>query len=157
MNILALDAASRTGWALRENGRLDHGVEDFTPRRGESAGMRWLKFRRWLDYIAGERFTPDLIVYESWVQSHTGGSGEITAGFTTRIVEFCTERRIDYHGEPPAALKKWTTGKGNAGKPLMVAAVCRRWNVRIEDHNEADAYALLQFALSELVPAGARG
>ena len=157
MNVLAIDAATHLGWCLREHGRLEHGVEDFSPKRGESAGMRWLKFRRWLDYIAGERFTPDLVVYESWVASHTGGSAEITAGFTTRIVEFCTERRIEHAGVSPSQLKKWVTGKGNAGKPLMVAAVCRRWNVRIDDHNEADAYALMMFALSELVPTSARG
>lgn len=155
MNVLALDLATRTGWALLENGRVEHAVESFATRRDESPGMRWLKFRRWLDWIAGERFTPDLVVYESWVASRTGGSGEITAGFTTRVVEFCTERRIDYKGVPPAELKKWTTGKGNAGKPLMLAAVNRRWNLRIDDFDEADAFALLQYALAELVPAGA--
>lgn len=156
MNILALDAATRTGWALRENGRIESGAENFAGRRDESAGMRWLKFRRWMDYIAGERFTPDLIVFESWVQSHTGGAGEITAGFTTRIVEFCTERKIEYKGVPPAELKKWTTGKGNAKKSAMVEAVARRFGRRIDDEDEADAYALLQYALAEIVPAGAR-
>jgi Holliday junction resolvasome RuvABC endonuclease subunit len=155
VNILALDLATHTGWCLRENGRLDHGVEDFSLRRGESDGMRWLKFRRWLDYIAGERFTPDLIVFERWIASRTGNASEITAGFTTRISEFCTERHIEKAPVAPSELKKWTTGKGNAGKPLMVAAVCRRWNVRIDDDNEADAYALLQYALAELVPANA--
>lgn len=152
MNILALDLATRSGWALQENGREESGVEDFAPRRQESTGMRWLKFRRWLDVMAGERFTPDLIVYEGWVASRTGGAGEITAGFTTRVVEFCTERKIEYVGVPPKELKKWTTGKGNADKVKMLEAVARRWR-RVDDHNEADAIALLHYAIEELVPA----
>lgn len=157
MNILALDLATRTGWCLRENGRLEHGVENFTPGRHESAGMRWLKFRRWIDYVAGERFTPDLVVFEGWVARSGAGAAEITAGFTTRVVEFCTERSIEHTSVPPATLKRWTAGKGNAKKPAMLEAVCRRWSVRIDDDNEGDAYALMQYALAEIVPAGARG
>ncbi len=156
MNLLAIDAATRLGWALRENGRIEHGVESFAPNRHESAGMRWLKFRRWLEYIAGEKFRPDLVVYEQWIATRTGNASEITAGFTTRIVEFCTERRIDYKGVPPADLKRFTTGKGNANKDAMVAAVERRWGRHITDDNEADAFALLQWALAELVPYAAR-
>lgn len=155
MNILALDAATRLGWALLENGRIESGVEDFTPDRHASSGTRWLKFRRWLDYIAGERFTPDLVVFERWVATRTGNSAEITAGFTTRIVEFCDERRIERQGISPADLKRWTTGKGNANKVAMKDAVARRWR-RIDDDNEADAFALLQYALAEIVPAATK-
>jgi Holliday junction resolvasome RuvABC endonuclease subunit len=48
-------------------------------------------------------------------------------------------------------LKKFTTGKGNADKAAMLEAVSRRWR-RVDDDNEADATALLYYALAELVP-----
>ena len=47
--VLALDLATATGWALWDgHGVLTHGVQAFPLRRGESPGMRWLRFRRWL-------------------------------------------------------------------------------------------------------------
>jgi crossover junction endodeoxyribonuclease RuvC len=152
MNVLALDAATRLGWALMENGHIESGVEDFSPDRHASEGTRWLKFRRWMDFIAGERFTPDLLVYERWVATRTGTAAEVTAGFTTRIREFCTERQIEHQAVSPCDLKRWTTGKGNANKAAMKEAVARRWR-RIDDDNEADAFALLQLALDTIVPA----
>jgi hypothetical protein len=60
MNILALDLGTRTGWAMAENGRTKSGVQLFDVKRGESPGMRYLRFNRWLeDMAAGER-KPDL-------------------------------------------------------------------------------------------------
>lgn len=153
MNVLALDLATRTGWCLLEGGTIESGVEDFAPRRDESPGMRWIKFRRWLDYMAADRLRPDLVVFESWCARTPGGSGEITAGFTTRVVEFCTERKLEHSSVTPATLKRWTTGKGNANKAAMLEAVNRRFGRRIDDHNEADAIALLEYARAEIVPA----
>jgi Holliday junction resolvasome RuvABC endonuclease subunit len=44
---------------------------------------------------------------------------------------------------PPATVKKWATGVGNATKPLMLDAARQSWpNYRIPDHNAADAIAL---------------
>ena len=50
MKILALDLATKSGWATN----VDHqsGVQVFDVRRGESPGMRFLRCRAWL----GEMF-----------------------------------------------------------------------------------------------------
>ena len=84
--------------------------------------------------------------------TRTGAASEITAGFTTRVVEFCTERCLEHSAVSPSDLKRWTTGKGNANKAAMIDAVARRFGRRIDDDNEADAFALLQYALAELLP-----
>jgi Holliday junction resolvasome RuvABC endonuclease subunit len=149
--ILALDLGSRTGWAILEHGRREHGAEDFAPLRHESKGMRWLKFRRWFEYMVGDKGRPDLVVFERWVSYRTGASAEITAGFTTRTVEYCDERKLEYTAISPTDLKRWATGKGNAGKPAMKDAVQRKFQIRIDDDNEADAYLLLRYA-EELYP-----
>ena len=48
-----------------------------------------------------------------------------------------------------AELKKWATGKGNAGKPRMIeAARARGWEP--VDDNEADAQLLLEYSLEIL-------
>lgn len=54
--------------------------------------------------------------------------------------------KIEYKGVSPTEVKKHATGKGNAGKPLMVAAAQAKWGNGITDDNEADALWILDFA-----------
>lgn len=157
MNILALDLATRTGWALRERGRTESGAESFEVKRGESPGMRYLKFNAWLDEVAlihgrDETKRVELIVYEQPFVMRSGAAAEISLGLATRVQEFCARHGIEHAAVNGSTLKKWTTGRGNADKVAMLEAVARRWR-RVDDDNEADAVALLYYALEELVPA----
>lgn len=43
---------------------------------------------------------------------------------------------------PPSCLKKYATGRGNAGKDEMIAAAIRRFGFEGCDNNEADSYLL---------------
>ena len=52
MRVLALDLATKTGWALWDGARIESGVQDFTPQRGDSPGMRYHLFNRWLTDMA---------------------------------------------------------------------------------------------------------
>jgi Holliday junction resolvasome RuvABC endonuclease subunit len=147
--ILALDLGTRTGWALWDGSRTESGVQVFDLKRGESPGMRFVRFNGWLSSWAPNGHRPALVAYEQ--THHRGGAAtEIAAGFATRIQEFCARHGIEHTAVHSATLKKWTTGKGNADKRAMVAAVARRWKA-VEDDNEADAIALLHYALGELV------
>lgn len=147
MNVLALDLATRTGWALMENGHLESGVAIFDVRRGESPGMRYIRFRRWIGDM-GVR--ANLIVYEQTITTGPGSiAREIATGLATRVQEFCADRKLDHQAVWASTLKKWTTGKGNAKKEQMLAAVCNRWKV-VSDDNEGDAIALLYYTLAEL-------
>jgi hypothetical protein len=150
MNVLALDLGSKCGWALWDGARLvESGVQVFDVKRGESPGMRYVRFRRWLDEIGAG---VGLMVYEA--AHHRGGAAtEVAAGFSTRVQEHCAARGIEHASVHTATLKKWCTGKGNAKKPDMLAAVCNRWKI-VTDDNEADAIALLYYTLAEtLTPA----
>jgi hypothetical protein len=160
MRILALDLGIRTGWALASPGAIESGVQRFELKRGESPGMRYLAFGRWLSDIyrlSGEALT--LIAYEQF--HHRGGAAtELAAGFATRVQEFCATWALEHAAVHSATLKKFATGKGNADKPAMIAAVIRRgWaagQVRDGgplDDNQADALALLHFVQAELLPA----
>ncbi|MGH7731553.1 MAG: hypothetical protein ACRENJ_09940, partial [Candidatus Eiseniibacteriota bacterium] len=141
MKLLALDLGTRTGWALSSGAGLESGVQAFDLKRGESPGMRYIRFRRWLEEVGAG---VELIVYEA--AHHRGGAAtEIAAGLTTRVQEFCAGRGLEHASVHTATLKKWTTGKGNADKVAMLEAVARRWKP-CEDDNEADAVALLYYA-----------
>lgn len=157
MRILALDMATKTGWAMKVSYGLESGVQDFTPKRGESSGMRYLMFRRWL-YGMSEGGI-DLIVYEQNFR-RGGHASEVAAGFSTRVQELCAENRIEHAQVNVLTLKKWATGSGRAEKPAMIAAACKfKWPTqqpatwRLDD-NEADAILLLQYAIKEIVGGG---
>lgn len=51
-------------------------------------------------------------------------------------------RGIAYMDVPPAVLKKYVTGKGNAKKDVMMRDVYRRWGFEAPTTDEADAFAL---------------
>lgn len=151
MNLLALDLATRTGWCLRENGQLESGIETFDLKRGDSSGMRYVRFRRWLEEVGARA---DIIIYEQTVGGPGSIARELATGFATMVQAYCATRGIEHATVYPSTLKKWTTGRGNAKKPDMLEAVARRWR-RVDDDNEADAVALLHYALAEIVPQGA--
>jgi len=162
VNILALDLGTKTGWALAEGGRVESGVQDFAPKRGESAGMRYVAFRRWLAEIAfrggpeAVNNPVDLIVYEM-PHLRGGAAATVLAGLQTRVEEFCAEWTIEYTPVHSATLKKFTTGSGRGDKAAMGEAARRRgWLNHVTavmiDDNEGDAICLLHYALAELVP-----
>ena len=51
-------------------------------------------------------------------------------------------------GVPVGTIKRHATGKGNANKDAMIAAV-RSWGYTPVDDNEADALALLHWAIAQ--------
>ena len=177
MNILALDLGTRTGWALSESGRIESGVQVCDVKRGESPGMRFVRFNRWLQEATDNHdpnapavstdgtlyYRPrvDIIVYEQ--AHHRGGAAtEVAAGFATRVQEFCARHGIEHAAVHSATLKKFTTGSGRGDKTVMFrAALAKGWlsgtraiveDRPLVDDNEVDAICLLHYALAELVP-----
>lgn len=158
MNVLALDLGTHTGWAMARHGAIESGAQTFDLKRGESQGMRYLRFNRWLDEIVTQPLSDliggprtggvvQLIAYEQ--PHHRGGAAtEIANGFATRVQECCARLKIEHAAVPASTLKKWTTGKGNAEKDEMRVAVAKRWNRLPATDDEADAIALLYYALA---------
>lgn len=154
--IFCFDTGSRTGWATESaDGIIESGVQEFTLHRGESAGMRFRHFRLWLEkefpLAAG-----DLVLFEQ--AHHRGGAAtELAVGMTTRIMEWAAARGADYKACHSATLKRVVTGRGNADKAEMMAAVQAKLDMDYapEDDNEADALALVIFYRAGM-PEGAR-
>lgn len=147
MRILALDLATKTGWASSDGGS---GVQDFTLKRGESAGMKWIRFGTWMRNIVS-LCNPDIIVYEQ--AHHRGGAATHSAhSLISQVEVVATEEGIEVTNYHTASIKKHATGKGRVGKDEMLDAAKERWpDVEIIDHNHADALWLLDLARSELV------
>ena len=150
--ILALDLGTTLGWALRLSGQAISGTESFKVGRFEGGGMRFLRFARWLDEaraFAG----PFEAVYFEEVRRHRGVDAAHTyGGFLAQLTAWCERHGVPYQGVPVGTIKKFATGKGNADKSAMAAAMEERGHAPADD-NEADALALLYWAQAQGVGA----
>ena len=149
MDIVAIDPGTKTGWASWVRGFLESGVQEFSLKRGESAGMRFIRFRAWLKDLI-KAVGPDLIVYE---QAHLRGgwATDLLVGMTTRICEDAAAAGIEMTSVHSATLKKAIAGTGRADKLAMMKAAARLYpGRRIQDDNEADALCLLAWARQTL-------
>ena len=152
--VLALDLATATGWALRDqSSTITGGVQTFPLRRGESPGMRWLRFRRWLREVLelGEMKGRGVVACELPLAGGRGARMGIGRELSTIVEEEAAAQGIETTGIYPSSLKKWATGKGNAPKGAMLEAARRRYpDLDITDDNHADALLVLAWALEEI-------
>lgn len=145
-SVLALDLGTTTGWALRtRDAAITSGIMTFRPSRFEGGGMRYLRFRGWLIELAGLSGGLTRIVFEE-VRAHAGtDAAHLYGGFLATLTAWCEQQGIPYEGVPVGTIKRFATGKGNADKAAMIAAIRARGFSPVDD-NEADAIALLLWA-----------
>jgi len=145
--ILALDLGTTTGWALRDQAAaITHGFASFKPQRFEGGGMRFLRFKRWLNDIKQCNDGIEQVAFEE-VRRHAGvDAAHAYGGFLAHLTAWCEHHNIPYQGVPVGTIKRHATGKGNASKGDMVNAACRRGHAPADD-NEADALAILYWAI----------
>ena len=145
--ILALDLGTTTGWALRTaHGLITSGTVSFRPSRYDGGGMRYLRFRGWLDHLAGDAGPISAIHFEE-VRRHVGtDAAHVYGGLLATLTAWAENMAIAYQGVPVGTIKRHATGKGNANKDAMIDAVRAR-GFNPADDNEADAIAILLWAL----------
>ena len=145
--ILALDLGTSTGWALAcRDGSISSGSQSFKPQRFEGGGMPLLRFAAWLSELHIKAGPLTRVVFEE-VRAHKGTAAAHTYGaFLGQLTAWCELHHVPYQGVPVATIKKHATGKGNAGKDEVIAAM-RAMGHAVTDDNEADALAILHWAI----------
>lgn len=146
--ILALDLGTTTGWALRSSdGAITSGSASFRPQRFEGGGMRFLRFKRWLAELKDMTGGFDALHFEEVRRHVSTDAAHAYGGFLATLTAWCEHHQIPYQGVPVGTIKKHATGKGNAGKDLVIAAMTALGHAPADD-NEADALALLHWAIA---------
>ena len=146
---LALDLGTVTGWALAtRDGTITSGSQSFRPQRFEGGGMRFLRFKRWLTEVKQCAAAIDQVVFEE-VRRHAGvDAAHAYGGFMGQLTAWCEHHGIPYRGVPVGTIKRHATGRGNASKDQVIAAMRRRGYDPADD-NEADALAILYWAAAQ--------
>ena len=144
LRILALDPATHCGYAIS---RALYGVWNLTAKRDESVGMRLIRLRSKLhEVIECEHI--NLVVFE-----RPGGRFKasiiVQSEIQGQIKTVCEDLKVEYRAYSSKEIKKFATGKGNAGKPAMIKAAQDKYGYPGNDDNEADALHILELAKSE--------
>lgn len=155
MNILALDLGTHYGWAEVFEGNLTaSGHIDLKKLKG---AKRFATFRELLEarlYVTKHTEPEPIkrithIAYEK-VMAHRGTSAAHMYGaFEMLVALIAYDNGIELVGYGVGEIKKFATGKGNAKKDKVIAAV-RSMGYDVKDDNEADAICIGLLAHSRL-------
>ena len=108
--------------------------------------MRYLRFGKWLDQTLEVTGGIDAVYFEE-VRRHIGtDAAHVYGGLLATLTSWCEAHGIPYQGVPVGTIKRYATGKGNADKQAVLAAMRSR-GFNPADDNEADALAILLWAM----------
>jgi crossover junction endodeoxyribonuclease RuvC len=137
-----------TTWLVRSAG---HRGDDLTSRRDRLSRVITSVVKHIRD------LEPALVVVEgpSLGQGRQSGTHD-RAGLWWLLVDWCHEYGRPIVEVPPAALKKYATGKGNANKGAVIDATARRFPDvdTAADDNRCDALWLAHMGLDQLTGSG---
>jgi crossover junction endodeoxyribonuclease RuvC len=108
------------------------------------------RFNRIADRVAAKIVGCDLVVLEGPAMSRTNGHQHDRSGLWWLIADMCMSTQDSTGDEPlqvvsvsPTARARYATGKGNAGKDEVLAAVVRRYpQAEVTGNDAADALIL---------------
>lgn len=144
MRILALDPGTSMGYAINDS-PLIFGHWDLKPHRFESGGMRYIRFRNYLNEIG----LLDLVAFEEVSFHKTTLAAQVYGALVSHLMVWAEEKKINYIGVPIGTWKKFITGKGNANKFRVVEAIRKKYNLDPQTFDEADAIGILKWAEAE--------
>ena len=114
--------------------------------------MRFLRFKGWLTEVKNAAGGIDAVYLEE-VRRHAGTSAaQIYGGFLAHVSAWCEHHSIPYQGVPVGTIKRHVHRQGQRVEDAVIAAVRARGFAPADD-NEADAIALLLWAIESRVDA----
>lgn len=156
MRVAGLDLSlTKSGLALP-----DGELVTITPARGlEGYARHWDVAKEVLERLASARV--DVVVVEGYSHHGPGAIARIRAAEVGGIVRTSLYRAgLLFVEVPPASLKRWATGNGNAGKPAVITRALELGAILSSSKadDEADAFllrAMGRHAYNADTPAGA--
>jgi Holliday junction resolvasome RuvABC endonuclease subunit len=124
--------------SLTATGVAGHDGETFTIKTNSLGDARLIEIVAKVERAT--RGVPSLVAIED-LPTHARAAG------ITGMVHGAVRVRLINDGTPyvlitPATLKKYATGRGNAGKPEMAVALFKRAGLELADDNQVDAWWL---------------
>ena len=146
-SLLALTLGLQTGWAVHErNGEIKLGVNAFRSNPYEGDGMKFLRFRYWLDEMSKKSGGFDAVIFAD-IQIHTSTlSAVVYGGFLGQLTAWCEWRQIPYIGASMSDVRKHITGHDRIDHQSLIDGMRRKGFVAVSK-DTACALAMLDWAL----------
>ena len=143
MKILALDQATKTGWAYNNENGIQCGLWNLSVHK--TSGQRLRMLLRRLDMI-NKMMGVDCVACESFGRMF--GHAQLVLPALRGVIElWCHDNEKPIHFFAPTEIKKHALRRGRADKELMFMSAKKKWpHIEIEDHNVADALWILDYA-----------
>ena len=120
-----------------------------TIQSGKTDGLRRLQSIR--SQVSARVRAAELVVLEGlYPQAKANAYTNERAGLWYLIADRLDQLGVRYAVVQPTAVKQYATGKGNASKTAVVAAVVRRYDASPADDDQADALVLAAMGLHHL-------
>lgn len=155
--VLGVDLGTNCGvaWADISKGKAPQivaGQWDLSLGPYDTGPLRHIRLKQFLsvlqpDLIGFEdvKFTPDKAMFGgkgvSVIVARVANASELLGGFKITLTTWAEERGIPAEGFAIGEIKKYATGKGNAGKPEMIKAANEKYGagLKIEDFESTGA------------------
>lgn len=125
--LLALMLGQQTGWAVHErNGNIRPGVNAFRSTPYEGEGMKFLRFRYWLDEMSKKSGGFDAVIFAD-IQLHASmQSAVIYGGFLGQLTAWCEWRQIPSIGTSMSDVHKFVTKGDSIDQQGLLEAMQRK-------------------------------
>lgn len=118
---------------------------------GDSFKSRHLRLETIAASVVGYCKGADMVVIEGPSYGSVGGSAFDRAGLWWWVASILFTVGTPVAVVTPTQLKKWATGKGNAGKTEVVVAINKLWpTVETNNDNESDALCLATMGVQSM-------
>lgn len=146
-SLLAVTIGLQTGWVVHErNGEIKYGNTPFRPSAYEGEGMKFLRFRYWLEEMSKKSGGFDAVVFAD-VQIHTNTqSAVVYGGFFGQLTAWCDWRQVPYIGVLMSDVRKYVIGSDLVDQQGLIDALRRKGYV-FASKETAGALAVMDWAL----------
>lgn len=154
MKLLALDVATKTGWAVYANGVYSSGVKVLSPiKKGrkllpdDHPGQKFLEFAVWLHEVLTD-YSITHIAYEVTGSQRGGKTNQLLLGLRGVLYGTAAKYEIPILETYPGSLKLHATGHGGASKEDMQKAWMEKFNEDPGTDDECDALWLAHWGVA---------
>lgn len=138
--VLGIDPSTHTGMTLiSDDTQLLAKYVNFP----KETGFRRLHLIATAVHNTAVEWQPDAVFIEDYALNNKFTRTEMVEVGTV-IRKALYDLGLSWYTVPPTVLKKWVTGKGNADKKGMGAAVLEKWGYRSKYDDLVDSYGLAQ-------------
>lgn len=148
--ILCIDTGAKMGWALRYNYDITSGTYSLKTTSKENTGLKFEKFRLFLDETYNRCDGLYAIYYEDIAQKQYASSCIAYGGYLGILSSWCERKHVRYYPIPISSVRHnlGVTRRFNKGgiKRTVIETV-KECGYSPKDDNEADALALMIYYL----------